>query len=393
MEDPFQFVKYVQKLINATKKQEQKEIRKVSVVLMTESHHHCEQVKTQLRRCSKNEEKIIILTQLWNILSPSEVVNCSNFIEYGFLFGPVTCLSSNDPHVRSIAYSVLQRFYCHMDSGEDFVHRRFWTNFIDNIRCLQETCNQQLPSIITSFFSHFIDVFGKASHPLLKFCAKTIETCKSSTDIWKSLKLLLRSSDPLSHAIQTNWSLKVIHESCSSGRREDLNELLSHGIFDLLIQLVSSSSTSTDTKILAAEIVEKCSRDELIVRKLCLDHCVYSFLLVLAIDFSNVTTTKSTAAGSKQLIDSIINIAKNIRKVFASRGKTEMGNDVEKTISLNGGQDQEMKLKTSRKRTRQEIDDSRKPRLGKDVSLLSVDPFLGHVITLLYSKKRKECDD
>ena len=129
----------------------------------------------------------------------------------------------------------------------------------------------------------------------------------------------------MSHSIQTNWSLKIIHDSCSSGRREDLNELLSHGIFDLLIQLVSSSSASMDTKIVAAEIMEKCSRDELIVRKLCLDHCVYSFLLVLAIDFSNVTTTKSTAAGSKQLIDSIINIAKNIQEVLASKGENGNG--------------------------------------------------------------------
>ena len=68
-----------------------------------------------------------------------------------------------------------------------------------------------------------------------------------------------------------------------------------------------------------------------------------------------------------------------------------MENEVEKTISLIDGQDQEMKLKTSRKRVRREIDDSQKPRLGKDVPLLSVDPFLGHVITLLNSKRRKEC--
>lgn len=337
-----------------------------------------------MRKLSDNEETILLLTRLWHFLSPAMVINCRTSIEYGCVFGPIQCLSCPNPHVRSIANSVLQRFYCHLESGEDFSGRDFWIGYIDNIRFIMKKCNEQLPCIVTSFLSHATDVLITPVHPLLDDLRNIVINYKKSSDIWRSLKTLLKSSDPSSYMAQTNWALKIINESCTNGSNKDIMDLLDQGIIDLLIKMVSSRSTSHETKINCMTIFENCSRDEFIVNKLCLDHSIHSFLLVLVIDHSSATPT----VASQQLINAVINISKNIQRALDSKEGNEMteGNKMEEEnetshIMSSDGQDQKMKFKRSRKRRSSEINES------KSGHVKAVPPrfllFFDHILTLL----------
>lgn len=334
------------------------------------------QVKTELRKLSDYEDQVLTLSRVWHFLSPSNVIDCETSIQIGCLFGPIRCLSSPDPHVRSIANSVLQRFYCHLESGADFARRDFWTGFINNIRCLMKTCNEQLPSIVTSFLSHSTNVLTTPVHQLQESILKIVANYKKSIDIWKGLKTLLKSSDPSSHIIQTSWALHIINESCENGSNNDVMDLLNQGIIDLLIKMVSSHSTSLETKINCMTIIENCSRHEFIAKRLCFDHSIHSFLLVLAIDLSRA----SPKLASQQLIDVVINISKNIQQVLDLTEGNKIKEEKETShIMFYDGQNQEMKK--SRKRRSCEINESKKG----DVKAVSLCSFLlfGHIITLL----------
>lgn len=391
MEDPFQFVQEVRKVINAAKPEEQKEIRKVSllivIVLGTHSVFHCSQIKAKLKRFANDEERILLLTRLWHVLSPTVIVNCHKFIQYGFLYGPVCGISSDDAHVRSIAYSVLQRFYCHLESGQDFVGRLFWTGFIDNIRCMMKTTNEQLPTIVTSFLAYSIEILIEPSHPLLESLRNAVIDFRKPSDIWKCLKKLLHASDPQSQSIQINWSLKVIFDSCSSGSKKNFDELFNHQIIDTLIQNLISCSTPTDTKILCAEIMECATRNEIVARKLCIDHSIHSFMLILAIDYSS----KTSRTASKQLIDLVSMISKNTRTSLETekncKVKKEERDETSSRIMSSVGQEPEINS-ASRKRKSNEIDGS-KSRQDKDVPA-HVIKFFDHALTILDCRTEKK---
>lgn len=251
-------------------------------------------VKNQLTRGEKdflfsevNRSSLLdprfILVELWHLVSESVVINCQDFIHSKALALVIASLSSNHESIRSLSYSILQRFYRQLESSSTlYMEAPYWLWFIDSIRAyLIVKANHQLSSLLSVFLVCSLDILTDPSNVLFStirsFLTENFAKLNSKV-VANKLKLLLHSTDVLHFRNHFNFATKVMRFGLIN--EDDLKALNSHQMFDWVMLLTHSRATTKDEILSLLQIIKSAvSISQFSVNFLCSQCNLLNFIL------------------------------------------------------------------------------------------------------------------
>lgn len=158
-----------------------------------------------------------IMPLIFHAVSPSQFVDCRDFIAKRCLALTLTGLSSDDPQYRSLCYKTLERFYEHLSSAL-LIDKQLWLNFLDLIRNSIPASNSKLKFIFTTFLVRIIDVILHAGDD------KLVELVKEFLAGRPRLKIhtieiyddLIMSSDVETYNHNLRWIMTLFRDGLMS---------------------------------------------------------------------------------------------------------------------------------------------------------------------------------
>jgi nucleolar pre-ribosomal-associated protein 1 len=221
-----------------------------------------------------------VLPLLFHQISPQNLVNCHQFVELKGLFYTLAALSSSSLDIRKLAYSILTRFYCQLESSTFYKDRLLWMSFLDNLRCGVKEDNEQLPRTVTMFLTAVIEVLMTPDHfmsdQLRKFMTQVTQF--DGDNILKFLISLIVVSDTKKHLQFSEWSLKLLAESVSTDM--DFRLCHEHKLFSLIMELNQSQLSILTTKKLFLDVMTKTLMLETAAKTLSMENGLSQWLLL-----------------------------------------------------------------------------------------------------------------
>ena len=233
-----------------------------------------------------------VLTQLWHLVSPRNLTNCQLFVDRGGLSYALVALSSRQPCVRRIAYSILQRFYRQLETMtfSSFKDRQLWLNFVDLLRSCLTQDNQQLRRLRTSFYTNCISVLRDPGHKLfLNVRQLVLNNLTEDIEIANELVKMSRSSHPKSHKESFEWAMTVMVHGID--QKEDFDLLDKCLAFDLLIEPGSSPLFTPEERKMVLFVIDEASKISEAAKSMCMKNALISFLntLLLVPDMDEIS--------------------------------------------------------------------------------------------------------
>lgn len=221
-----------------------------------------------------------LLVQFWHLLSPDQLINCSAFIEKHALSYIIVSLSSNQPCMRRLGYSCLQRFYRKLESSPHFQDKKFWINFIDQIRTSLKEDNEKIQRMETSFWHHAITIMNNPKSSTFTPVKDFVTSGKhlDVQEIVRFLSLTVKSKDIEKHSDFSKFVLRVVSDGMTS--EEDFKLILKFGLIDWMMMFSSSSHSEARDKEGVLSVFQALSRhDKKSTMKMCLEKGLLSFLM------------------------------------------------------------------------------------------------------------------
>ena len=270
-------------------------------------------VKNQLVRgerdiCYSNEGRSsfldprFVLVELWHLVSPGIMLNCHDFIHSKALSLVIASLSSEHESIRSVSYSILQRFYRQLESSSKFyLEAPYWLWFLDSFRSyLVIEQNFRLQPLVTVFISCSLGVLTDPTHVLFgsirEFFSKNFPKISSKL-VASKLKELLHSTNALHYKIHFDFATKVLEYGLID--EDDFQAVHSHLIFDWMMLMVHSKVTLEQEIVQLLRIFNSAISISLsCVQVLCLQCNLLSFILQVTLKQDQRVREKGMKASS-----------------------------------------------------------------------------------------------
>lgn len=271
-----------------------------------------------------------ILLSIYHLLSPSNLINCVKFITLRGLSLALVATSSDDESVRSLAYSILSRFYQHLESSRNTSIVYFWTHFINSFRASLSSPEQKTSYLMTSSLALAVEVINNPKSPLF-YPVKDFVTRKPVFDN-ESIAFFLLSLLNYNHLdwrlFQTTALGLLVH-----GLKDDSDYriCIEHNLYKTLLSLYLSEWTGKEAKLGILKFVQNCVQIVEFNRKLLVEDALLIWLSLVAINVSpnHVEAVKVINMINKSIRKSIeelnisdkmiIRSSKSLRKLLKTR--------------------------------------------------------------------------
>lgn len=245
-----------------------------------------------------------ILLSLYHLLSPSNLINCLKFISFRSLSLALVSTSANDSAIRTLAYSVLNRFYQHLESSKNTSIVYFWTHFINCFRASLKSENQKTSYLLTSSLALSIEIINSPKSPLFD-PVKEFVGRKAVFDS-ESVSFFLLSLLNYNHI---NWKLfqatalgLLVQGVKDEG---DYQICVQNNLYKTLLSLYTSEWTGKEAKLGILKFVKNCINIVEFKRKLLVEDALVIWLSLIVIN---------TPSTHKEAIKEINTINKSVRK-------------------------------------------------------------------------------
>lgn len=245
-------------------------------------------------------EPKFILPLLCHIVSPTNLINCHQFIDFKGLSYAIASLSSEKEAVRRLGYLILSRYYQHLESSAFYKERTLWMGFLDSIRCGLKESGERMPRVLTSFCSNAIDILMSPLSVMYPSVVEFVSTTGSldANHTVKYLMSLFQNTDQEKHLQLTDFGLGVVAEGLQS--EADFKICHKNQLFTTIMIISMSPVVGVSSKKLILRIFERASTMELAIKHLSVENALTSWLLQELLeakrnklDFSHVETLKS----------------------------------------------------------------------------------------------------
>lgn len=224
------------------------------------------------------------LPLLYHLVSPQNLINCHKFVELNGLALAITALSSEDDQTRQIGYSIISRYYHHLESSTFYKDRMLWISFLDNVRTGMKVENQKLTRTISVFLVEAIEILMNPDNiinePIRGYLTQI--TGFDENNVVKLLTGLLKSTDLKKHQKFSDWSLRLIGQSLQT--EDDFLLFQRHKVFDQLMKLSQSALTNTSTKLKIMMVFETAFEMRIAIEKLAQESAITTWLLLEVTD-------------------------------------------------------------------------------------------------------------
>jgi hypothetical protein len=244
-----------------------------------------------------------ILISLYHLLSPDNLINCYKFITLNGLSLTIKATSSEDQAMRSLAYSILSRYYDHLELVKDFRGSNLWSIFLDYIRASIKREGQQLPFLTTSFLTLIIAIFINPTDSLFPHLRDAVisKPRLNSSLIAKLLLDLLKSSDNQNWRYFQKRVLQFLTISIKS--KQDFQIVQKFDLYKAVIILYSSKYCLNESKLLILKIIHNIVQIPSAFKKMVIENALIVWLNSVSLNLEN----KANGEDQANLISQIVN--------------------------------------------------------------------------------------
>ncbi|CAG2106743.1 unnamed protein product, partial [Medioppia subpectinata] len=218
-----------------------------------------------------------LLPLLYNLLSNQSVVKCHKFVSFGCMSYAIAGLSSRDQDMRSLAYSVLNRFHSHLEVASFPKDRFLWIAIIDCIRSGITEDNVRIPSLITVFMVRIIAVLLHPNDKLFNSVRNFLVNRPTiQLNVLPDFYQNIYSSDIETHKRLQRFVISWICDGLRS--EEDIKLCLKRNVFRELMVLFDSCLTEAENQILILMALRRTCRHYKGVKVLCTENAFFCWL-------------------------------------------------------------------------------------------------------------------
>lgn len=265
-------------------------------------------VKNQLVRGSRdvlysneNRDALLdprfVLVALWHLVSASVMLNCHDFIHSGAFSLVISSLSSEYESMRSVSYSILQRFYRQLESASAYyLEAPYWLWFVDSLRSyLVREPNERICRLVTVFINCSLEILTDPTHVMFasirEFFTRNFTRLNAEL-VASKVNEFLHSTNALHYKIHFDFASKVLEYGLTSD--DDFQAANSRLIFDWIMLFAHSRVTSHDELIHLVRILNSVLSISLsCVRVLCSQCNLLNFILQVTLRHAQRTPSDS----------------------------------------------------------------------------------------------------
>ncbi|XP_046813044.1 nucleolar pre-ribosomal-associated protein 1 [Vespa crabro] len=249
------------------------------------------------------------LPLLCYLLSDNNIVPCYKITQSGALALILMACSSNHSEVRMAAYTVISRYYFHLESSS-FKEKVLWMRLIDSLRngILSTEINLQDMHIICLVSTFLARTSITATQPLnpLYLPLHNFLMAKPALDLNTIPELLqLFHSSDVHHKEHRHWILETIRDGIKTER--DVEIACKCMLYKMLLDFFTCLLSDIKTKKLILEVIESSTRIPKSCRLLIRGYGLLSWLTETVIRLENC---------DPQYVTLLINIVSNILKAL-----------------------------------------------------------------------------
>lgn len=232
-----------------------------------------------MQNASNIYDPAFYLPLLCFLLSENNVVSCHKITQSGALALAFAACSSNHSDVRMVAYTIIARYYTHLDASRYFINNcsenncmhcftLFWNRFtllshsskakllwmrlIDALRCgiissQSELDNVRLNCLVSTFLARTSLIATQPLNPLYS-PLQTFLVAKPALDINAIPELLqLFHSSDVEHKAHRHWILETIRDGMKT--ENELTVAFKCVLFKMLLDFYTCNLSDSKTKV------------------------------------------------------------------------------------------------------------------------------------------------
>ncbi|XP_043249486.1 nucleolar pre-ribosomal-associated protein 1 [Colletes gigas] len=212
----------------------------------------------ELHEASGTYDPAFYLPLLYFLLSENNVISCQKIAQSGALGLTFAACSSNHSDVRMLAYTVIVRYYTHLEASSS-KGKLLWMRLIDAVRygviSLQSKLDDvRLNSIVSTFLARTSLIATQPLHPLY-LPLQVFLMAKPALDVntIPELLILFHSSD-VDHKMHRHWILENIRDGMKT--EYEMNTAFKCVLFKMLLGFYTCNLSDPRTKILILEVID-----------------------------------------------------------------------------------------------------------------------------------------
>ncbi|XP_076686746.1 nucleolar pre-ribosomal-associated protein 1 isoform X3 [Andrena cerasifolii] len=212
----------------------------------------------EVQNASNIYDPAFYLPLLCFLLSENNVVSCHKITQSGALALAFAACSSNHSDVRMVAYTIIARYYTHLDASSSKA-KLLWMRLIDALRygiisSQSELDNVRLNSFVSTFLARTSLIATQPLNPLYS-PLQTFLMAKPALDINAIPELLqLFHSSDVEHKAHRHWVLETIRDGMKT--ENELAVAFKCVLFKMLLDFYTCNLSDSKTKKLILEVID-----------------------------------------------------------------------------------------------------------------------------------------